>query len=147
MPGVIPGVSGTHISGAHRVWKELFKDITASHTELGEQRQRLIEIIKMTSEARNLELREKDWQVDAAGSVILGSDVCVVVPTGGGKSFCYQLMALCCPGRTLLVVTPLVALGKDQVRFVSTYIVVSIKVDIFILMFIFLGTCVCAFRG
>ena len=45
--------------------------------------------------------------------IVDGKDVLAVMPTGGGKSVCYQVPALCLPGVTL-VVSPLVALIQDQ---------------------------------
>ena len=53
-------------------------------------------------------------QEEAVGHVIAGGDALVLMPTGGGKSICYQLPALCRPG-TGLVVSPLIALMDDQV--------------------------------
>jgi ATP-dependent DNA helicase RecQ len=52
-------------------------------------------------------------QAEAVGAAIAGRDVLAVMPTGSGKSLCYQLPALETPGTTV-VVSPLIALMKDQ---------------------------------
>ncbi len=53
-------------------------------------------------------------QEDAVNHVTAGGDALVLMPTGGGKSVCYQIPALCRPG-TAVVVSPLIALMDDQV--------------------------------
>lgn len=53
-------------------------------------------------------------QNDAVSAILEGRDALVVMPTGAGKSLCFQLPALVLPGVTI-VVSPLIALMKDQV--------------------------------
>lgn len=53
-------------------------------------------------------------QAEVVQAILAGRDAMGIMPTGGGKSLCYQLPALCRPGLTV-VVSPLIALMKDQV--------------------------------
>lgn len=53
-------------------------------------------------------------QENAVLSVLSGRDTLVILPTGGGKSLCFQVPALILPGLTV-VVSPLISLMKDQV--------------------------------
>jgi ATP-dependent DNA helicase RecQ len=56
----------------------------------------------------------REGQREVIESVLAGKDVVVVMPTGSGKSLCYQLPAMILDGVTV-VVSPLIALMKDQV--------------------------------
>lgn len=68
------------------------------------------------------ELLKKYWnysdfrkgQEEVIGSLLKGNDTLAVMPTGGGKSVCFQITSLALPG-ICLVITPLIALMKDQV--------------------------------
>ena len=53
-------------------------------------------------------------------SLLDGKDTFVIMPTGGGKSLCYQLPALMLPG-TALIISPLIALMKNQVDAIRGY--------------------------
>src|ERR671921_1759229 len=58
--------------------------------------------------------RLRPGQEDVIRSVVAGRDTLAVMPTGAGKSLCYQLPALHLPGTTVIV-SPLISLMKDQV--------------------------------
>ncbi len=57
----------------------------------------------------------RDGQERLVAAALAGSDALGVLPTGGGKSLCYQVPALALPGLTL-VLSPLISLMEDQTQ-------------------------------
>src|SRR4051794_1504322 len=62
----------------------------------------------------------KDEQEKIIQTLLSGKDTFVIMPTGGGKSLCYQLPAMMSPG-VAIIVSPLIALMKNQVDLVRGY--------------------------
>lgn len=57
----------------------------------------------------------KTGQTETIAAILRGESILAVMPTGAGKSLCYQLPALAL-SRATLVISPLIALMKDQVE-------------------------------
>ncbi|MBV1865040.1 MAG: DNA helicase RecQ [Rhodobacteraceae bacterium] len=57
----------------------------------------------------------RDGQEEIVNAILQGKNALAIMPTGGGKSLCFQLPALCQDGVTV-VISPLIALMRDQVR-------------------------------
>ncbi|MDG1234850.1 MAG: RecQ family ATP-dependent DNA helicase, partial [Amylibacter sp.] len=62
----------------------------------------------------------RSGQRDVVDTVIAGENTLAIMPTGGGKSLCFQLPALCIDGLTV-VISPLIALMRDQVRALNAF--------------------------
>lgn len=67
-------------------------------------------------------------QAEVVGEVLEGRDVFAVLPTGGGKSFCYQIPAILREG-VGLVVSPLIALMQDQVAALASAGIAAARLD------------------
>jgi ATP-dependent DNA helicase RecQ len=57
----------------------------------------------------------RSGQKEIVEAILNGQDVLAILPTGGGKSICFQVPALILPGLTV-VISPLISLMKDQVE-------------------------------
>src|SRR4051812_1288717 len=67
-------------------------------------------------------------QEDAMRAVLEGRDSLLVLPTGAGKSLCYQAPAVL-HGGTTVVISPLISLMKDQVDALQGYGIPAVQID------------------
>lgn len=72
------------------------------------------ELMRNFTKART-KLTPKNAQVRFAMALLSGQDVTCVAATGFGKSLAYQMASMLMPGKFGLIVTPIIALGEDQV--------------------------------
>src|SRR6201987_1113930 len=70
----------------------------------------------------------RGMQAEVIGEILAGRSALAVLPTGGGKSVCYQIPALMRPGLGL-VVSPLIALMVDQVAALQQLGVAAARLD------------------
>jgi ATP-dependent DNA helicase RecQ len=70
----------------------------------------------------------REGQVDAVKAILANKDSLIVLPTGGGKSICFQLPALVKPG-LCLVISPLLALMRDQVQQLTNMGIAAISIN------------------
>lgn len=84
--------------------------------------------MQVTSEILHSKLKDffgfdgfKEGQEEIITNLVKGNNIFVLMPTGGGKSLCYQLPALIMPG-TAIIISPLIALMKNQVDAIRGFV-------------------------
>lgn len=81
----------------------------------------MCEAIAVRGRAIGKTLEQREWQFDAAISMLCGLDTTVITATSDGKSFAYQILPIMKPESIILCVSPLVALQEDQVRYLAQF--------------------------
>lgn len=89
----------------------LIESIESNEIDTGDTKISSLKVLKQTFGFD--EFRDGQW--DVIDCVLQGKDSLILLPTGGGKSICYQLPALMMKGLTI-VVSPLISLMQDQVQ-------------------------------
>jgi ATP-dependent DNA helicase Q1 len=88
--------------------QQSLRDWSGTNFEWSDKLQQKLQSVFKISSFRHL-------QLSAVNATLSKQDLLLVMPTGGGKSLCYQLPALVSKGITL-VISPLISLMEDQVR-------------------------------
>ena len=88
-----------------------FEDPEPKRRQLDDFKARAEEVLRTVF--GHAEFREP--QLDVIDSILKGKDTLTLLPTGRGKSLCYQLPALMCGNKVAVVISPLIALMQDQV--------------------------------
>ncbi|NUS39726.1 MAG: DEAD/DEAH box helicase, partial [Lysobacter sp.] len=89
-----------------------------------DRERRITEVLQQTFGLRRL----RAGQRTVIERVLAGRNTLAIMPTGAGKSLCYQLPALLLPGRTV-VVSPLIALMKDQVESMREHGIAAVQLN------------------
>ncbi|XP_077565995.1 ATP-dependent DNA helicase Q1 isoform X2 [Stigmatopora nigra] len=113
--------SGGHSGTARETSEEELRRYDGTDFAWSKHLKRQLKASFHLSEFRPLQMR-------AINLTLSGKDLFLVMPTGRGKSLCYQLPAICSEGFTL-VVTPLVSLMEDQIMYLRSINVAAVMLN------------------
>lgn len=116
---------GAGRGSTHKGWFRTPADIQDSDDGMRRDwenwRKDMCEAIAVRGRAIGKTLEQREWQFDAAISMLCGLDTTVITATSDGKSFAYQILPIMKPESIILCVSPLVALQEDQVRYLAQF--------------------------